>query len=539
MTVPLAVSRHLRELMIAEVRPCLLRIAPDYRLIDLTGEPGHYGLAGLAPGADARERLPLLYGITLDADPDGPPGSPLGWPMVELAEGVFADVLIRPVAGGAAQVLLTDASREHLRRQAAQQHANEMALLNRGLRRTLDELESTRAELEEKNRALEDLNRTLDDLNRAKSRFIANLSHELRTPLTAIVGHARLLRERLGGAPSAGPAGDPQGLWGPGRLAESLRAIESGSDHLMSMVNNVLDQASLETGQLVMNPAPADLGALLADLCAWLRPLAEQRGLVFRLAIQGPLPHWVESDGTRLRQVLVNLATNAIKYTQRGFVELSARWDQGRLGLGVADSGPGIPECDRPRLMQPFQRGTSARGQSGVGLGLAIGAQIVRLLGGELKLRDRPGGGSVFDFEIPAPALTGPHAGGGLTGRPQAGAAPLILLVDDAREIRLVYTSLLQSAGYRARAVASPAEALAELAAERPAAILVDQQLGEEDGALLIRRLREYGYTGPIVAWSASSMRDDRSRPLEAGADRFLVKPVLPEVLEETLRELL
>lgn len=304
----------------------------------------------------------------------------------------------------------------------------------------------------------------------------------------------------------------------------------------MSMVNNVLDQASLETGQLAVNPAPTDITGLLADVAALLRPMAQQRGLDFRLHAPAGMSAWCEIDATRLRQVLINLCTNAIKYTKRGWVGLQAQRRDGRLRIRVSDTGPGIPEHQRERILLPFHRGDAARGQSGVGLGLTISQEIIRLMGGELTLDSRTGGGTTFGFEIPAPALTHTRTPGGADG---ALAGRKVLLVDDVPEIRMLYAALLDAAGLRVSLAADIVSALALVAEERPDAVIVDRHLGAEDGATLIRQLRDDGYRGPIIAWSASSMRGDREVPLVAGADCYLVKPVQPAVLEETLRKLL
>jgi signal transduction histidine kinase/CheY-like chemotaxis protein len=510
--VPMSIARHLRRLLIKEIRPCLLKLDAAFRVVAVVGDRERYGCKGLEPGADARERLALLHGIALCA--------PQQWPMVDLGDGVHVDVLLQPDGAGGADLLLTDVSREHAERQAAQQHANEVALLNRRLRRTLSQLEEARGELEQKNRAL-------DELNQLKSRFIASLSHELRTPLTSILGHVELLRDRLS-VPEREPA------------IASLKAIEAGSGHLMSLVNNILDHASIETGQLALNPAPTDLGALLGNLAEMLRPMAVQSGLEFRYRQPDDLPPWVETDATRLRQAIINLASNAIKYTPSGFVELTAVWRDDSLDIRVLDSGPGIPPALRARIFLPFQRGDNVAGRHGVGLGLAISLQLVRLMGGELELEDRKGGGSVFGFRIPAPTIGADTAAAfrQSAGTADEGAQQRVLLIDDACEIRLLYANILESMGYFVDQAADEESALEAFDAVRPDIIIVDLHLGMHESGGLIRRLREKGHRGCIAAWSASSLREDRERLLAAGADAYLVKPVPPAVLRQTLREL-
>ncbi|NEX18388.1 MAG: hypothetical protein C1943_17725 [Halochromatium sp.] len=518
MALPLSIGRHLRSLLISQAHPCLVQLSLDYAVVEVTGDAARYGLDALVAGQDIRDQLPLMHGCDLAAEER--------WAMVEVVAGVHADVLIRPLATGA-HLLLTDVSHEHAERQAVQQHANEVNLLNSKLRQSLEELEAARAELEARNREL-------DELNRIKTRFIAGLSHELRTPLTAIIGHSELLRERTSEA-------TPD-------LEESLMAIESGSGYLMSLVNNVLDQASLETGQLAMHPAPTDLALLLEETAAMMRPMAEQRGLVFRFeAPKGGLPDWVETDATRLRQVLINLVNNAIKYTDEGFVELSAEWTGEALRVLVADTGPGIPEAQRERILLPFQRGERVGKQSGVGLGLAISLQIIRLLGGDLVIDGRDGGGAVFRVELPLVEIAHevePLTAGQRTASSARIAAMLpsrlpVLLVEDSPGIRILYRHVIKALGYPVEEAIDAASVWRHLESAEPSIIIVDLNLGESDGAELVRTLRADGYRGLVVGWSASSLRDDQERMFAAGADAYLVKPVPPAVLKETLRELL
>jgi signal transduction histidine kinase/CheY-like chemotaxis protein len=522
MPVPLTIARRLRTRLLAHARPCLLCVSATGTLVGMRGDGSRYGLAGLAPGAAVDSRLPLLVGLDLGAM------APEHWPMVELPAGGHADVLLEPGSGGV-YVLLLDANAEHHRRVTAQQHANERALLNRRLQATLAELEAARA-------ALQAQNRELESLNAAKARFIAGLSHELRTPLTAVLGHAELLRGRADAGANAAAAAAAGALDAP-EAARSLDAIQSGAQHLLSLVNNVLDQASLETGQLALNPAPMDPAQLLTELERLLAPQAARRSLALRVQPPGALPARVETDATRLRQVLINLVNNALKYTEQGFVELRLGWHDGRLSAAVADTGPGVPADQREHILKPFQRGATVAAGSAdgsVGLGLAISNELVRLLGGRLHIDDRPGGGAVFGFDIPAPAAAAP-----IVAPAAAIAAIPLLLVDDAREIQLLYGKLLARDGFVVRSALTPTAALAAFDEVRPRVVIVDVHLGEEDGAELIGRLRARGFDGVLIAWSASSMRDDRERLLDAGADRYLIKPVPPLELKETLCGLL
>jgi CheY-like chemotaxis protein len=359
-----------------------------------------------------------------------------------------------------------------------------------------------------------------EDAGRMKSRFIASLSHELRTPLTGILGHAGLLTD---------PQGDAESI------AESARSIELNATHLLSLVDNVLDQASLEMGQLALHRAPVRLASFCRDIQALFAPLAKASGLELRVHRRGSFPVWTELDATHLRQVVINLVGNGIKYTERGFVALILKWEQGRLEVGVGDSGPGIPQSARKRIFLPFHREKDVVNKQGAGLGLAISAQLVELMGGRLELEDRPGGGSLFRFSVPAPEIGDVSGAGGddeTNGR-------RILLVDDSADIRTLYARLLEKEGFVVDVAEDEPEAWRRFEDNRPDLVLVDLYLTEWEGRGLVRRLRGRGFNGGVVAWSASSQREDRQGIMEAGADAFLVKPVQPSVLFVTLAEIL
>ncbi len=534
MSLPPRLGRWLRRRLVQRARPCLIRVDREGRLLGMDGDCAHYGLDGLPAWADVTPYLPLLVGLDLNESGAGDPsrdvesvaGSML-WPMVEIAGGRHADLLLE-ADGDVTLMLLTDADDAHARQALPQQHANERALLTRRLQRALEELKAARSELEARNRMLE-------SLNDAKGRFIAGLSHELRTPLTAVLGHAGLLRDQLEAAPVRGAASPSMDA-----SRESLDAIQSGAEHLLSLVGNVLDHASIETGQLVMNPAPLSLAQLCVDLRGLFEREARRRGMTFRVRADR-LPPRIETDATRLRQVIINLVNNALKYAGTGVVELKLDWREGRLVVAVADRGPGVPLSQRERILRPFERAdtSSGEGKAGsVGLGLAISAELVRRLGGEIQIDDHPGGGALFSFSIAAPVSQGPVAPAGTAGVASATESVHLLMVDDAPEIRILYTSLLGRAGFSVRAVRDAEAALAALAGRRPGIIIVDLNLCDADGAELVRRFRAQGFAGKILGWSASALRADRERMLGAGADRYLVKPVPAAELRDALREL-
>jgi CheY-like chemotaxis protein len=210
-------------------------------------------------------------------------------------------------------------------------------------------------------------------------------------------------------------------------------------------------------------------------------------------------------------------------------------WTDGFLQLSISDSGPGIPRSSRERIFLPFHREKDASRKRGAGLGLAISAQLVELMGGSLRLEDRPGGGSVFRFAVPATEVGTPADSAGI----DEGGGRRVLIVDDSDDILNLYTRLLEKAGFLVDRAADEPEAWRRFEDRRPDLLIVDLYLKEWEGAGLIRRLRGRGYNGGVVAWSASSLRDDKERALKSGADAFLVKPVESPALHATLNEIL
>lgn len=496
------ISRHVRKVLLDQLKPCLLLLDDDFRLLRIEGDLDYYGYGNLLPGADCREALPFLIGLKA--------WEGIHLPLMETASGRAADVLLSPVAGKQG-LLLTDASREQATRRAAQQQTNDIRLLQEQQQQLVEELARARDGLARKHQeALE--------VNRMKSRFIAGLSHEFRSPLTGILGYANLLHDSTRDAAFN---------------AENIRSIETNATHLLSLVDNVLDQASLEVGQLALHPVPTRMNAFCRELESTFVPLARNKGLEFRLHRRGALPEWIEIDVTRLRQVVINLVSNGIKYTDQGFVALITTWFDDRLKVRVSDTGPGIPDSARDRIFLPFHREIDTTGKQGAGLGLAISAQLIQLMGGNLSLEDRLGGGSVFGFTVPAPQCEMSTISDTLDG----GAERRVLMVDDSDEIRVLYSRLLEKFGFVVDTAADEPEAWQRFEERRPNLVLVDLYLKEWEGTGLIRRLRGRGFNGAVVAWSASSLRKDKQGAMDAGADVYLVKPVEPAVLSATLNE--
>ncbi|MBN9691467.1 MAG: response regulator [Verrucomicrobia bacterium] len=383
-------------------------------------------------------------------------------------------------------------------------------------------------------RELELAKNEAEDANRAKSRFLANMSHELRTPLNGILGFAQIL----------GRESDLSD-----RNRERLRIIRSSGDHLLSLINDVLDLAKVEAGRVELRTGPFSLRELVRDLEASFAPRATQRGLRFRV----PLPQIPEGDvigdRQRLRQVLENLMGNALKFTRQGEVTLECRpaAEPNRFEFRVTDTGPGLEPADVARLFQPFSQADAGRpAEPGAGLGLAISQHLVGLMGGRITVQSRPGHGSEFQFTVALTPSSDPQRSTAPTRRilGYEGRVQRVLLVDDLEVNRRLLREFLEPLGFEVTEAVQGAAALQLL--DTPGTpdfdlVLLDLRMPGMDGFELTRRLRARpGWKARLVATSASVLGFNREDALRAGADEFLPKPFqeaqLLDLLQHQLR---
>ena len=371
--------------------------------------------------------------------------------------------------------------------------------------------------------------------NRAKSAFLANMSHELRTPLNAILGFSALMRRETGLA---------------GRDREHLDLINRSGAHLLGLINDILDISKIEAGRIRAEIAPFDLDALVRDVAELMRGRATEKGLDLLLERAPEVPRFARGDAAKLRQVLVNLLGNAVKFTERGTVTLRLDTtpdpDEPQLLIEVADTGPGIAPEDRARIFEPFVQAGQADHQ-GTGLGLAIARQYVQLMGGRIGVTGQPGRGSCFRVELPvelaaASEVAGPEAADGEV----LGLAPgqpewRILIVEDQPENALLLGRLLEGAGFRVRAAANGVEGIEQFQAWRPHLIWMDRRMPVLDGLEATRRIRalDGGREVKIVALTASVFAEQRGEMLAAGMDEVLHKPLRPDEIFGCLERLL
>lgn len=374
--------------------------------------------------------------------------------------------------------------------------------------------------------------------NRAKSAFLANMSHELRTPLNAILGFTQLM-ERDDGLTS--------------RQGESLEIINRSGEHLLNLINDVLEMSKIEAGRITLNPECFDLHRLLQTLQEMFQIRAEAKRLSLQFEVT--VPQYVITDEGKLRQVLINLLSNAVKFTDKGGVTLRSRGVKGHLlhpwiYFEVEDTGTGIAPEEIEGLFQPFVQtvsGTQAR--EGTGLGLTISRQFVQLMGGDICLSSTVGQGSIFRFEVPITLVEQPEAAQPVTkGRVLKLAADQpgwrILVVDDRPENRKLIEQLLQTVGFETMIATDGQEAIAAWLDWHPHLILMDMRMPVMDGYQATRRIRtleklqsDLRQQTAIVALTASAFEEQRGNILAAGCNDLVRKPFREEVLFDKIAE--
>jgi signal transduction histidine kinase/CheY-like chemotaxis protein len=351
--------------------------------------------------------------------------------------------------------------------------------------------------------------------NRARADFLATMSHEIRTPMHGILGMAELLHD--------GPLTEVQ--------RAQLGLLQSSGRNLLAVLDDILDLSRVEAGRLELRPAPTDLRALCAEVVGLLVPLADRKGLRLQLDWPAGLPAWRAADPVRVRQILLNLVGNALKFTEAGGVTLRAAGDGPALRLTVEDSGPGVPEALRERIFEPFTQADTGAGRQhgGTGLGLAISRRLARAMGGELRLDCPPAGGAAFTFAALLPEAPAPAPPAAPAAPPAPPAPARVLLVEDNPVNQAYVRALLRKAGHPVD-VAADAEAALELLRKGPYGLgLFDLHLPGMDGIALLRALRSLDADGrprtPVLVATADVLPEDQAAALAAGAEGVLHKP--------------
>ncbi|QPK64857.1 PAS domain S-box protein [Methylomonas sp. LL1] len=387
------------------------------------------------------------------------------------------------------------------------------------LRHYKDHLEETVLQRTEELRLARD---AAEAANKAKSVFLANMSHELRTPLNAILGFSSMMRRDLG-------LSDSQ--------IENLDIINRSGEHLLRLINDVLEMAKIEADRLQLELAPFDLGSMVRDVTEMMQIRAQEKGLRLLLDQTSEFPRYIKSDEARIRQILINLINNAVKFTEQGSVTVrlgvknNARH---HLLIEIQDSGSGIAPEDQDRMFEPFVRLSESAPQPGTGLGLTITRQFVKLMGGCIRLESIPGKGSLFRVELPVelanmddmlkPEL---YKLGEVVGLAPGQPRYKILIVEDQRENQLLLSRLMAGLGLEVMLAENGKQGVELFQSWRPDLIWMDRQMPVMDGIEATRRIRRMpnGEAVKIVAVTASAFKEEQREILDAGMDDFVRKP--------------
>ena len=411
----------------------------------------------------------------------------------------------------------------HKSRQVAQEESNRQTHL---LMREIASHHQTDQALQDAKRVAEQARKAADHANQAKSRYISAISHELRTPLNSILGYAQLM-------------GEDASI--PAHRKQAVSVIKRGGEHLLSLIEGTLDIAHIESGKLTLAIKPMHFASFVQEIASMFELEAQAKGLAFQFEASASLPAVVRADEKRVRQILINLLGNAIKFTAQGEVRLRVRYAREMAAIEIEDTGPGLSKQEHERIFEPFTRGSSTGSTAtGAGLGLTIAKMLTDLMGGELTVSSTPGLGSVFKVKLFLPTV---HLAPGswtdlprsLLSKPRhgyAGQRRRVLVVDNEEADRELLVNLLQPLGFELRTAASGHDCLDLLSAGyRPDVIFMDLAMPGIDGWETIRRLRALGTDGAVAQShigivSANAFDKGLDNDLGIPTEDFIVKPV-------------
>jgi signal transduction histidine kinase/CheY-like chemotaxis protein len=373
--------------------------------------------------------------------------------------------------------------------------------------------------------ALQAAKELAESANHAKTRYVAGMTHELRTPLNSILGYSQILMKR-----------DQV----TGSTREAVLTMQRSGEHMLALVDDLLDLARIEAGRLRLEPAPLQLADFLDGVVDMVRPQALAKDLEFVYTHTGRMPGWVQADAKHVRQILINLLTNAVRFTDHGTVTLHVDCRSDVIRFDVVDTGIGIAAQDQQRIFLPFERGAAGRrrGEPGTGLGLTITGLLTSLMGGDLSMQSVAGQGSTFNVRLylreiddPGPLREAPQQVIGYFGRRHT-----LLVVDDQPVQRQMLAGMLAPYGFAVREAASGTECIDSVKDEAPDAILLDINMDDMDGWQTATLLRQHGCMVPIIMVSANMFENQSARLKECGCQAFVGKPVLESELLDALQ---
>ncbi|MFT4629364.1 MAG: signal transduction histidine kinase/CheY-like chemotaxis protein [Arenicella sp.] len=467
----------------------------DWAVVDVSDNLKNFGFIGVEIGVDATDVVDFLVGADIKTE--------LELPLLASPSKVPIGVLLLPSQDGLT-VVIGDASREFSRRRLLNQKAKENRMLLIAQARLMQKLQSAQKQLHQRN----------DDLREAarlQSSFMSGVSHEFRTPLAAITGYSDQLQTGLDKLPRR-------------ILFRNVAAIQRSSKHLLALVENLLDHGELESSEIELNPRPTNISQLFDGAIMILNHTAVSKGVALGLQLDINSDLLVLVDDSRLRQCLVNLIGNALKFTDQGRVIVRVAHMDDELRISVRDTGIGISPEHLEKVRLPFWQAPNG-GKAGTGLGLTITAKIIEMIGGSFSIESTLGEGTTVGFMVSAPMLL-PEFVEGISAHVLAAEPLHFLFAEDDYDIASLTSALLEERGVTVTRVANGAEAVRLLGTSTFDLVLLDLHMPVMDGYSAVSAIRGKGDFTPIVVMTASSVKSDRDRAHKLGCDGFLVKPV-------------
>ena len=488
MQYPEDVIRYLQDRFIDELQPCCCLVDEEGRLIESWGDTHRFGLGDLKCGADLAGPASFLAGMDL--------GRTQVIPLVTLPGGVASHIHVVPDERRCYIVLL-DASREAESLRREQQAKNEVRLLSASQQRLIMRQRDLISDLVEARAELDHRRRDAERNSASKGRFIAMMSHEFRTPLASIINYAELALEEDVSAND---------------IRKSIEAILRSGRHMTSLVDAVLDDARIDEGQVKISNRVFSLHELIDDLASMIAPLAADKGLSFAAYVDEDVGDSMRADDVCLRQILVNLLGNAVKFTDDGEISMIVSYLDGRLVVSVTDTGPGIGPENQARVFDAFERGDHTA--DGAGLGLSISLGLAQLMGGEVSLDSALGKGTTVTVHVPvqpgdsqevsAEAVLPPPVEDNIASRRTS-----VLVCDDDQDMIALVEFYLHRAGYGLMLAHDGHEVVEKALAYRPDLVLMDVNMPRQTGVEAAKQLRAQGFAAPIVALTAGELTED------------------------------
>lgn len=485
-------SQYLRDELLNRQRFIALEIDARRKIVSVNRSAQDWQPLGLNRGSELPEALGSLFETASGSD------EPVVFHYVEF-EGFIVDLHVL-TDGATADVVIHDVTEAHVTEQALQQRAHESSLFS-------DQLKALNQELSDLNQELFQRRREAEKASKAKSRFIASMSHEFRSPIASIMGYADRLQTQF-----------PD--------SEHPAALQRASWHLLTLVENLLEQARDGDESVQLNPTRFSLDNLVTDIRALFLMQARTKGLEFEVTLS-PGAVVIELDELRLRQILINLVSNALRYTQKGRVGVRLHHDDKALRIEVKDTGRGIAKQDQKAIFEPFTQ-VGEGNTTGTGLGLTITRQLVKRMGGKLRVASKPGVGSKFTVSIPCERISGAE-----DQFPQLKGN--VLWVDDDQDILNLYQVLLADWGLQVHTAGSCSQAREMMQLHTCPVVVADMYLTDGDGLELTRSFQDENPEIQAIIISGSSVSDLEPGSGASGIRAFLQKPIDPDILYREL----